>query len=57
MKSKVAKIFGWVAAGALSLSQLGFHIGHIGNSDVLGLIGAIAGAVGIHNASNTDGKH
>jgi len=57
MKSKLAKIFGWIAAGALSLSQLGLHVGHIGNTDVLGLIGAIAAAIGIHSASNTDGKN
>jgi len=56
-KSAFAKVFGWLGAAALSLSQAGFHIGHIGNTDILGLLGLIAVALGVHGASSTNGQN
>jgi len=53
MKSKLAKIFGYIGASAVAIAQGNIFPKYSG---ILATVGAILAALGIHQASNTEGS-
>ena len=57
IKSVVAKVGGWLQFATVAASQLATQGTPHGFAGWAVLIGSLLGAVGIHAASNTDGKN